>query len=339
MKYNKMYLKKTEKEFDPLKKASEELFSSIYELTLKICGKSSNDVPVSDKFFDCWNEILEVWRTYKKQLGYDVIYAAVHHITWAVYHVEQLSEDEKELLHLVEKAILEEGYAYERWSRSCDLDEALSCMLDMAYLKPKEKGNGSACFGKYIYLKAFCRIKLKNRNIKAPLEGMGKHDMRVFNRSIEAREYVRDFEFAIKRLLPDAKMWPEQDWLNEKKIYSEIKCAHGVDYCRDFKEFDTMIEMFCMMLNYKTYDSRLIELNEFPKSMASCFWKLHTDKKAEAFFWRMYNRCMLLKDSMNKKYSKATFLNSWVYKQFSTGAYNLSIETKKKVFEMSMGIL
>ena len=310
-------------------KESKDLYLKIYNLTLKIYGVPTATMLPCSGYSKCWLDILDIWKANEQKVGYNILYASIYHIAWDKYPVENIKTNEKELLELVERAVLNEGYAYETWAKSKEFVDALHEVLETTYKHLTDSSKGPFWFARYVFSRTLSMIKFKSKNLMDTYEGMYVKESTVM------------FEGAIRKLIPTAKNWDAQMWLDEKAIMDKIYKAHGIDYSKDYGEFDSLIDVFSLMLDGRSYDRSLMLIKSFPESMAASLWPKNTDDNVERFFTRICNRCSKISKKSNisrSKFRRDVITNSWVYSQYHNGTRTPSKIVLKKMFELGLGI-
>lgn len=341
MKKRMIYGDKSPEERELLRAESRARFAEIYKKTLEVLEASENDFPCGEGFERCWKDIIKVWNDSESLLGSKVLAFAVYHIAWKTWPISVESKPLLELLCLVEKALLEEGYAYEVWSRQNEFNVAINALrlstdydYDRCYCRTR-------CFGRYIYAKAVCQIKLKDRDPKHLDARKSWTDFQMFGTLSELRERVDLFESAIVQLIPEAKGWTAEKWTDETMLLERIEEAHGVDYTQKHQDFDRLINVFKEKLAGKAYDRDLMLLHQFPASLARCLWPKDTEKNLARFFARICKRTSK-QEKKNSRYESAfrrtVVMNSWIYKQYEDGTWPSSKEIKRCKFNLALGI-
>lgn len=120
---------------------------------------------------------------------------------------------------------------------------------------------------------------------------------------------------------------------------NEIQKAHGIDYTKDYRAFDDLMDVFDLLLNGRAYDRSLLLLGQVPVSMVACFWPRNTAKSFEAFTARVCKKVqkqMNSNPSSNSAFRRDIFSNSWVYRQHTDGTRDPSKDLKKLMFDTMM---
>lgn len=158
-------------------------------------------------FQHCWKDIVEAWDEHEPETSYRLFYVVIYRIAWSKYPVPINDRNVRELLALIEEAILEEGYAYTMWAKEPSFQAALTAVRDTALISSPHCICKSEWFGKYIYAGAYCRIGLKNRVAKEPFDGLRVEDVEMFATVSRARAIPVIFREAIKHMVPAAVNW------------------------------------------------------------------------------------------------------------------------------------
>jgi len=195
-------------------------------------------------FQHCWTDIVEAWDTRDPKTSYLLFHAVIYHIAWGSYPEAINDKGLRELLMLIEEAILEEGYAYTMWAKEPSFQAALTAVRDTTLLSSPDCICKSDWFGKYIYASAYCRIGLKNRVAKAPFDGLRTEDVEMFATVERARAIPSVFRGAIKRLVPAATDWSSSEWLDEQFILTEVQRVCGTGQVPDYLALDVLIDVY-----------------------------------------------------------------------------------------------
>jgi len=324
-----------------LRKESREKFELIYEKTLEVLKLDKSSVPCSDGFQQCWDDLIDIWRSNALKMDCVVMNSVMHHIAWGRYPDTQISGPLQELLLLVEQAVLAEGYAFEVWQESGVLRRELNFIREMVAPRSKSACCGSRWFGRYVYSYTFSQVCLKSRILNSEFEGVSWDDIHMFVTAPQARENVVVFEGAIKRLLPDAKTWTRVQWADENWILQEIHRVHGIDYTLDYPAFDALIDVFDLCLNGRSYDRNLLLLNAFPETMMACLWPKNTQLELERFFLRVSRRTrkqMKINPNTYAAFRTSVLMGSWVWNYYFGGSVTYSNKVKTEQFNVLLGI-
>ena len=313
-------------------------FAEVYEKTICALNLSPGQAPCSGGFMRCWRDIMNVWDCQSPGYSYGLFYNALYHVMWNRYPITNLSLAEKELLALVEQALIDEGYAYEVLSDSDSFWVAYDCVVKSLRSKyPSNKGH-SARFSNYVYSAYFCKVALKRKNDNSRINKVGMGLLAGYCREEVTR---KAFEDTIKRLVPTAVNWTGCEWTDEAFIFHEIHKAHGVDYTLEPEAFDELIDVFTCMYEGRSYDRSLMLLKKLPVSMLPCLWPKDTEKNMERFFCRLCTR--VRRQQLKKPNSKSSFCRdvltkSWAYQQYTNGTSIASAEIKKQMFNVELGV-
>ena len=316
-------------------------FAEIYEKTLDVFELDPEQTHCRGGFQQCWYDILKVWSNLGTSRKYDLLYMAVYHIVWDRHYGTNLSPEYLELLSLVERALLDEGYAYEVWS-SCGALNLIMKEFRAAFLL----GTGqtvckSAWFGKYIYACAYSKLRIKGRPTTRLPFGMLRGDVLMLRSTDNVKNIIAAFEKVIIQLLPNAAAWTRAAWADEAAIMKELYQAHGIDYTQKPGAFDELVDAVSMVLQGRNYERSLLLLDELPASMVRCLWPEDTEKNLERFFIRVCKRVRKQMKENPKTYGafrKDVLEKSWVYRQYEDGTWTPSHNVTVQKFNVQLGI-
>ena len=207
-------------------------------------------------FQHCWKDIVEVWDKREPKTSYLLFYAVIYRVAWGSYPEKISDRGLRELLILIEEAILEEGYAYTMWAKEPSFQAALNAVRDTALISSPDCICKSEWFGRYIYASAYCRIGLKNRSAKAPFDGLRVEDVELFSTVARARAIPSIFEGAIKQMVPEAVSWTKGEWLDEVFILQEVQRVLGVEQIPDYLALDAKIDIYDLEIKQKIRANR-----------------------------------------------------------------------------------
>lgn len=251
-------------------------FAKLYSLTLDVLGW--NDFPAGTFSEDgnVWVELAEVWKDKIEDGAYDIFVDAVHRIMWGIPS-NQYKPKYKEIIQIVIKELLSDGEAFDAW------DDYPVCSLAIEVLSSEtepwadapDKYRRSVEHYQYLSDKVLWKIRYSKKKY-AYLDEPCKHA-------------IQAYEYAIKKIIPEAKSWDEDYWYNEGHIYDAIEELYGVDYSDDYIEYGRIL---IMLMNEEddefTHDC--IEawcasnIKRMPMSLAEVIWPYYTEEKITKMF-------------------------------------------------------
>lgn len=287
-----------------------------------------------DKYFKPtkkrWLDLTRAWDKFFNLRERYVLTSVIHKIYWGVYPYQVTDPDLLYLLKLVEAEMLDNGEAYQMWSKWIVFKKVLNGTL-----------NSMCSFGNsdiqlnfiehYHYLKsrALCKIKCEK-------EGS----------SLQQQMYIyeyQSYEEVVKQLIPEASCWSRAQWGNDLNIADAMKQRFGVDYSNSYekqRDYERLIMMIrsknsgdeCLdsFTDYIWYVSNITDL---PLSLARVIWPKNLESMAASMLWGAYELmvqyekdgqpCLDRKDDMHpvNHYERKSMRDSWLFRAVSDWFY------------------
>jgi len=312
-------------------KLNKSRFEEIYNLTLKICGLSAEKVPYSSGCKKRWKDILEIWDIYLTFItGIDIVEQAFSDIQWAHEHNGGFDSDVNQLLNLVKRELLSDGFASAVWLNEKDL------LLDST---TTYDGNirHSLHFSHYMNQKACLKIIHKNK----VSSDKWCHTQKA-HRIKWIQQQCEEFEMTIMYLLPEATEW-DHEWNNETYIIRCIEDDYQVSFNGDVDEFDRFLWCIKNVLNHTLATSDIVLLKTFSFQLAEHIFNNPKQTVLDCFQWL----CTFHKENVNGKdmyYYNNTIpaSQSWVYRQIcqwkASGEIVLTSEENRRLFDIGLDV-
>lgn len=335
---------------DIRKEASKACFAEIYKLTLQLCSLTAATAPCSRGHKKCWVDIVPIWKNHASALGCsNVFYAALYHIHWREFPPEITNPVLKHLLLLVESELLNDGYSFDAWRLCPEFREAFDLILDTVRLANHRFNTckwHSDTFRRYLYSYTYSKVIYKNSVPREMWTYMTPQEIRSFTTAAELYEYHHIFEQTIGCLLPESVSW-STEWANENFIMQRLLALYGVDFTKDYADFDRLINAVGLILNNQNYLSSLLCVNNFTFPMAQAIWGTDALKQVEQIFSKVCSQHSAWAKRPRVRaghsvYSHTNVINSWLYALID--GWRISKDTRltpkmrAKLMKISMGI-
>lgn len=320
-----------------LSMTADERYAVLEDATIAAVGESMF-AKYYDKTKNRWLNLASIW-------GYKME-CALHHIYWGVYPYDCDDPNTLYLCSLMEAELLDDGEAFNAWSKWSVFEEMLEDMTD----RVGTNGGGIEIrfieHHKYLRARLLCKVKYSKT--------------RPFGFDEYQREY-EDYEKIVTRFVPVAANWDRVKWSDDRNVALALNAAYGVDYCSSETSMDTYdrVIMMCRELdhwgctNNALWYAANIEL--FPLAMAKVLWPVDLEANVTKLFLAAYeatvryeNSGQLCLDKKNKHYHpvghferealKASWLYQNVSKWYIEGKYSGQQEkdVKKALFNLLM---
>lgn len=328
---------------------------SIFNLTLKLSGTDPMTVKRSYSADRYWGFVEKTWKNAEKTIGGNVMYTVLFHIHWGCYPVKTpVNPDFLQLAELVEAEFLKHTHEMEiAKSKRVFRSAYIAVMKSYSpYVLRKDEWK-SAAYKDFLEKKTQVRlyggqVVVHSLNL-VTTPGREIQDM-VYKARI--RYACERFKRSIERLLPDARAWSESEWSDQRNIIDNMKKTFGVDYAVEWEDFDRTIDMIEAVESKRTTRYEMLSVNHFSYDMAKMLWPVNTDAVLENMFcyYVTWYKDYVLRVKCNsscgcgdEEMLRNQILESWLYKVmygwYRGKAHPLSDKTRKKLFDISLGVI
>ena len=180
-----------------------------------------------------WYDFFEYW----DRLDKNVIFGAMHHIYWGFYPDMSYSENELELMGLIEYEIKNHGEAYDVWFDNDDV------VCTFQYVVDQKKSCGA------IEQKSVVHSEMMGWLTSYEVL-RGKQG--YFNRPPMTAYFYKEFVY---KLIPESVYWSRTQWMDEESIFKALEDRYGMDF-REVIIFDEAgcdEDVFCYDLIFEFY--------------------------------------------------------------------------------------
>ena len=273
-------------------------FAKLYDLTLKILNLTDFPDGTFSQDGNIWLELANVWAKHCEVRSEGIFLEAVHHIMWGIPSYKYDPDYEK-IIQLVVEELLKDGDSFAAWDCCPECMSAITLMGDGT--TPLSDNCDDYCLSieHYEYLRAKMLWKIQYSKPKYASE------------SENCKHAILKYESAIKKVIPDASMWNEAYWYNERHIHDALTELYGVDYSDDFVEYGRIL-----LLLMKHDANELIyaraevwfasNIKRMPMSLAEVIWPEDTEGKIEEMFLLYSSFFPFPSDTKKKKKKKSS---------------------------------
>lgn len=291
---------------------SDDRYAEAVKATKAVMDKANFDEFYGDTK-NRWIDLATVWDV---EMEY-----ALHHLYWGEYPHHCEDPDLLYLCSLVEAELLDDGEAFEAWSKWLVFENQLKNMA----AETCSCGTGIETHfiehHRYLSARLLCKVQYE----KTRPDGFGAY----------VRQY-ESYEKIVARFIPEAKNWSRDQWGNDLNIAAALKTRYGVDYvaagaCAD--DYDRLL-LLCHELDYwgDTNDAVWYAANieQFPLEMVKVLWPVDLEGNVTKLFLAAYKATVhyeksgrLCLDKKNKYYNpvghfeREALKASWLYQNVS----------------------
>ena len=284
-----------------------------------------------DKYFKPtkkrWLDLSRVWDKALNCSEHYILTSAIHKIFWGVYPYTPTDPNTKYLLDLVEAELLDNGEAYQTWSRWVVFKRTFEMILES--MESFGSTNPSIHFIEhYLYLRSRTLCRIKYDKIPSTLAG-----------SVHTRNY-QNYEDIIKKIIPESSNWSREEWGDDLIISDAVNRLYGIDYSDTFegqRDYERLIQMLRAKKEWGEGSADFIwyasNISELPTGLARVIWPDNLEDKAASLLCDAhkmtvdYERCgQPFKDRKGDfhplyHYERENLKNSWLFKVVSDWFY------------------
>lgn len=322
----------------------------IIELTKKLCNLPDSAISRSKSAEAYWSKMMRILKSNMDTLGYNVVYAALFCIHWGTYPKDM--PNNPDLLRLAD--LLKAEFLIVNTETNCAKARQLFGSSLTKVLKSESPYSGSRMLNSKMY-RYFLESKTLYKLYGGELEA---ERINLLTTSVEEFADMQDkawrlFRYEkmkkyIKRLIPAASEWSDDEFSNDSAIVAQLQNEYGVNLAWCNKNFDQLVKW---LENPKENWYMLVGLTSVPLPLAEMIWPNNTDACIDKFFCDVYYHvCEYIKytkahggDYSDREASMQSELqNSWLYHQiatwYDTKSHNLSDKARTCYLNISLGI-
>lgn len=313
------------------------LFDEILNTTAEIASVDPKSIPLHYGCVIRWQKLAEFWDS-RSDVFEDVLYKAMMNVITGNSPKGSCKNDK--LIKLLQEALTVEKNVVKEWWRLENFSKAMSKVENYYF----DKGNvscDSICkfISKSLEFDIFYRKALETWD----LSDASKNEKERVRRLKWTNVYCDDFKKVIRFFISNADTWTYDEWTNQTHIFDAFKNTYGMDYSKNTKSFDKLIEAvgskICLRSLWGDYLHKLFYIEEMNDSIAKLLWPIDTEKELVKCFERI-----LKEETYGIEYyiDNVTVMNSWIYKKLFQLKLEknpvITDEVSKKLFEVGMGI-
>ena len=329
---------------------SEEL-SQILKLTMKLSGYGEISCRRSKSAVAYWDRVIKMLKMNQSSIGYNAVYAALYCTHWGTYPTDLPNNRDLRLLVDLLRSKFETTSSDMKWAKEKQLfSSSLTAVLKSnSPYQAKSKKWHSKYYARFLELKT--RVKLYGGEYTVEhinLLETSLQDFADMQERARARAEYETVKGTLIKLIPVATGWSDDAFSNDHAILTYMRQAYGVDYAKEWKDFDALLYALEAMRNGQN-EHYLLAVDNMPLSVARVIWPVDTEKNIERIFCEF---CTLFKnyvdffeahgdepEDLHK--GRDEFMASWLYRQIMTWykdkTYQLSGETRSWLLSVSMG--
>ena len=327
---------------------------TIFDLTVKLSSINPATVKRSKSAEQYWSFIEKTWKTSADVIGGNVMDIVLFHIHWGCYPAKMSqSTDFLKLVELAECEFLK---------HTSEMEIAKSKQIFRSAYTAAIKSKSPYVMQKHCWKSSTYKEFLQNKTLYK-LYG-GQVIVEKLNFAVTPNHILEDmkdkamtcykyeqFKKRINKLLPAARAWSDEEWVNQQNILTNLQNAYGINYAVEWQDFDNLMYVLGELTKDEPSMYYVLTLKSFPYQMAQAIWPTDTNGKLEKLFihfCKKYKKYM----SRAKSYSACSYkdalsmrdmiLNSWLYKElyswYANKTYELSKEARKMLFDISLSV-
>ena len=322
-------------------------FYELYQLTLDVCGLSELPEGSLTADGDQWVDLAIAWDDLLTVGSAGIFTEAVHQIMWGIPSHRAVAKYDP-IVQFVVKELLDDGEAFNSWDQfpACDMAIGLVEAEMHPWVENSEEYSYSIEHYQYLSNKMMQKVRYSKRSYA----GMER----------TCEQECKQYEEAIKKLVPAAASWTEADWCKEKNIHDEITMLYGVDYRDEYVDYGRIL---LLLMNDKADETAYIfdeawlaaNIEKMPLSLAQVIWPKDTETEIMRVFLAatqlteayvaMGSPGAYRKDKVIHPigvFDYASLRKSWLYAQMYTwfadleGDIDCLKDIKKKLFEITI---
>lgn len=249
------------------------LYNEIVKATAAMASVSKDSIPTSKGCLKRWTNLSDFW-TSKPEIFNDVFYKAIVHIATGRY--PNGSKNLKQLLALVENAILFEAEALRAWRRNKAFSDAFKCVKCMICRRNRHCSEIRQFTIDRLYCLTFYRDEFRN---EIDYSIISYHEIKRAKAMDCVRRRYKDFLTFIHSFIPDSETWSVEQLTSEKHILNVFKTVHGGDYADDLGAFSLLFNMMSDKYKEKPYYKHLFRIKDLEPSMVAVIWPENIEKE------------------------------------------------------------
>lgn len=278
-------------------------FRKLYDLTkdLGLIEPSINYRSIVQKKSERWNILLEIWRKNKKIVGVNIFSAPLVNILYGFNYYNYWPTKEKNLLHEVERTLLDDNEAFNAWVHTDTFKRAYKCTIDRS----------GGCIEYINFLNASGTLRLLRGKTIAKLSRTKRSKpYYLLEREyfMKNQLYCDEFKNLFSKILPESVEWLDEQWMDYKNIFGCLNDTYDVN----FRGYYSCLDAIYYLLKYSEYLPGYVDIYDIIKApfnynLVKAIFPNNTDDRILKLFENLSQRC--------NDYDRKNWLrDSWIVK-------------------------
>ena len=145
-------------------------------------------------------------------------------------------------------------------------------------------------------------------------------------------------------LLPAAKTWTEEQWLDEAQLLNAVSAAYALRFPQDINKFEKLLDLAMHMAGNRSYFKKLFLIEDIPEAMVGVLWPQKPEKEISRQFHYLLSSKRVFAQTRRYSYScpeyhdDAKVQKSWAFRALLDWQPKLSKTTQKRLMEYCLNI-
>lgn len=258
-------------------RASKRRYKRLCALTVQACG--IEEIPLSLAYSYAWGKLYALWDLFEAELGVqNIMEACIQAVHWGVFDYHRDSDELQEIISIMYEELCTHGTGYKVWM------EQEGSNWDAEVIGVINEGDPWGFFRQchsyahFHYQKFRTLLKLS--------------DKITLDSSKMFRSYMRTYKKSVYLLLPEAKQWDDEQWLDDENITRALHKKYGVDYAQSWNDYDALISLIQENTpgeKSEAFYQCVYSISNMPLSIAQVIWPKNTVRKLTTLFVDVQN--------------------------------------------------
>lgn len=278
-----------------------------------------------------WSRLADLWEELIDYTGLDIFSDILYLIKWGHLYSQPPNRDYSIMAEAASKELLADTPAFHAWTKHYFFSCYIQGLSDELYLRPSPH---PYCHSTLHHQFADSVMTVKLWRYQHGHKGACKTAVRFIDR----------YKKAITKLIPNARSWDAEYWLEENHILDEIFRVHHVDYRNALNEYTCLLRLLTQTKGIpKCMDSYslmyLCNLTTLSPSLVSSVWSscnsdtlvqlfLLAEKRAYHLFESNCPQRVFFGRFSCEDITYALLHRSWLFSHFSQQLYSGTISQK-----------
>lgn len=310
-------------------RASKRRYKRLCELTAQACGIEK--IPQVLVHSYAWGKLYALWALFKSELGVsNIMEACIQAVHWGVFDYNRDSNELQEIISIMCEELCAHGAGYKVW-----VEQEYPNWAEAVFNVVNERdpfGITGRCHSQVHYYYRRFRTLLKL------LDSNALHDSKIFH------SYMRTYKKTVCFLLPEAKQWNDEQWLNDENIAHALHKNYGVDYAQSWNDYNALIGLIQENTpgeKSEAFYRCVYAISSLPLPIAQVIWPKNTVRNLTALFITVQSmvegyqssqtaaspqkECTRYDHNFEMKFMK----DCWLYKQIDEWTKDRTIDLEK----------